>query len=125
MDTQSPTTSRLVVAVAPARTLWDLHDESIIADVRTTMSAMSATETAVKDIDLRLQKHEKYNVSVGLAEVYHETTTEYQRLLAAFNPYEIAPEADEVVPQLTAGQRTVFDHVVHAANEQNWRNVHD
>ncbi|CAM9437982.1 unnamed protein product [Laminaria digitata] len=70
----------LIIAGAPASSLWDSHNSSLDSDFRSTMSPSAAQQRALRDIDLMLSKHGKTTSSVGLPAVEHHNS-EYDRLL--------------------------------------------
>ncbi|CAM9593390.1 unnamed protein product, partial [Ectocarpus fasciculatus] len=103
----------LIIAGAPARDLWDTHKDLLMTDYMCRMSTSSATDSALRQLDLMLAKHGKTTGSVGLPHVSHPDT-EYHRLLAAFNRADMRQEADTIIPQLNSEQRTVFDAVIES-----------
>ena len=63
------------------------------------MSNSSATDQALRHIDLILSKHGQSTGSIGLPSVVH-IDTEYDRLIAAFDPQDMRQEADERILKL-------------------------
>ncbi|CAN0177300.1 unnamed protein product, partial [Laminaria digitata] len=100
----------LIIAGAPASSLWDTHNSSLDSDFRSTMSPSAAQQRALRDIDLMLSKHGKTTISVGLPAVEHDNS-EYDRLLHAFDRDDMRQQADDLIPKLNVEQRTVFDAV--------------
>lgn len=100
----------LIIAGAPASSLWESHSSSLDSDFRSTMSPSAAQQRALRDIDLMLSKHGKTTISVGLPAVEHDNT-EYDRLLHAFDRNDMRKQADDLVPKLNTEQRLVFDAV--------------
>ena len=107
----------LIIAGAPARDLWDTHKQHFMTDYMCRMSESSATDSALRQLDVMLAKHGKTTASVGLPHVSHPDT-EYHRLLAAFNREDMRQEADGIIPKLNSEQRTVFDAVVNSVRNK-------
>ena len=78
------------------------------------MSNNHASEAALKQIDLMLNKHGRTTNQFGLPKVTHHNT-EYDRLLHAFPSFAQANLARDLRPKLTAEQKTIFDAVTDAA----------
>ncbi|CAN0115114.1 unnamed protein product, partial [Ectocarpus fasciculatus] len=100
----------LIIAGAPANTLWETHQDALVADYRCQMSNASALDASLRQLDLMLSKHGKTTESVGLPRVQH-ADNEYNRLLAAFDPHDMRRDSDNLVPNLNAEQREVFNAV--------------
>lgn len=72
-----------------------------------TTTPESSFNAALKDIDLKLSKHGSSTKQYGLPQVTHDST-EYDRLLRAFDtPHQIKLAAD-LTPQLTTEQNSIF-----------------
>ncbi|CAM9941562.1 unnamed protein product [Ectocarpus sp. 6 AP-2014] len=100
----------LVIAGAPANTLWETHQDILVSDYRCQMSNASALDASFRQLDLMLSKHGKTTKSVGLPRVQH-ADNEYNRLLAAFDPNDRRRDSDSIVPKLNDEQREVFNAV--------------
>ena len=82
------------------------------------MTPEQAVTYALREIDLRLQKHGRSNSQVGLPPVTH-VTTEYQLLISDF---ACAPQqqqyADNYEQHLSDEQRAIYDAAVSAVRDE-------
>lgn len=72
------------------------------------MSTEASNHEALKHIDLMLNKHGRHTKQFGLPKVTHDKA-ELDRLISAFNADEMNTLSQQLVPQLTQEQRTIFD----------------
>ena len=107
----------LIIAGAPAASLWDFHRDALSAEFQLTMSISSAYDRALSQIDLMLSKHGKTTFSVGLPPVQHNNS-EYDRLLSAFDNDEMLRQANDLIPNINTEQRTLFDAVTLSVNSK-------
>ena len=87
----------LIIAGAPAASLWDFHRDALSAEFQLTMSISSAYDRALRQIDLMLSKHGKTTLPVGLPHVQHNNS-EYDRLLSSFDKDEMLQQATTSSP---------------------------
>ena len=71
------------------------------------MPNSSATDQTLRHIDLMLINHGKSTGSVGLPSVAH-IDTDYDRLIAAFDPQDMRQEAVELIPKMNNEQKQVL-----------------
>ena len=103
----------LILDGAPAAKLWRYFKINLIEDLTSTLSTDDAIQSALREIDLKLQLHGKSNVQVNLPNVIH-THTEFERMRSAFNPHQCMEYANLHENRLTTEQRQVHTNVIEA-----------
>lgn len=81
---------------------------------------MTQLTKLLRDIDLKLTLHGKFNVQVNLPPVV-DPKTEYQRMKLAFNQEECATYADTHLPNPTTEQRQMYDTVLKSVTSKQGR----
>ena len=95
----------------PAPKLWhDLQDDQV-EDLRMSMTRVQAVAEALRQIDLKLQRHGKDDKQVNLPPAIHHLT-ELERTRGAFDRRAQKAFADENKDLLTQEQRGVYSTII-------------
>ena len=108
----------LILHGAPSAELWKTFRAELIEDLLLLrMTPEQAVTYALRETDLRLQKHGRSNSQVGLLPVTH-MTTEYQRLKSDFARVPQQQYADNYEQYLSDEQGAICDAVVSAVRDE-------
>ena len=105
----------LILDGGPAPTLWRDFQDSLIEDLRMSMTRVQAIAETLRQIDLKLQLHGKDNQQVNLPPAIHQQS-ELQRTRGAFDRLQERTFADENEPLLTLEQRAIYSTNINAVS---------